>query len=156
MRRRGARASGSGWSSRSRRARSSTARPTRLTHALTIVLNEDQGRLMEAEPLYRRVLAGREAQLGVRHQDTIPVVIALADVLDRLGKLAESEQLYRSALERREEQPAASDAATRIYREDTLILAINLAGVLVAQGGQGRLDEAETLYRRELTTEYRP
>jgi len=77
-------------------------------------------------------------------------VIALAEVIQELGRLAEAEHLYRRALAGREEQSSASDAATLIYREQTLLDVLCLAGLLEAQGGQGRLVEAETLYRRVL------
>jgi len=77
-------------------------------------------------------------------------VIALAEVIQELGRLAEAEHLYRRALAGREEQSSASDAATLIYREQTLLDVLCLAGLLEAQGGQGRLVEAETLYRHVL------
>ncbi|KAJ1636066.1 hypothetical protein T492DRAFT_961852, partial [Pavlovales sp. CCMP2436] len=114
--------------------------------ALAIVLYEDQSRLADAKPLYRRVLKGREEQLGARHTDTITIVIALAEVIKGPGRLTEAEQLYWRALAGREEQPSASDAATLIYREQTFLDVLCLAGLLEAQGGQGRLVEAETLY----------
>ena len=44
----------------------------------------------EAEPLYRRSLAGRETQLGRDHPDTLTSVSNLAVLLDSQGKLDEA------------------------------------------------------------------
>ena len=61
-------------------------------------LLRDQGKLAEAEPLYRRALAGSEAQLGEAHPSTLASVNNLAILLKNQGKLAEAEPLYRRAL----------------------------------------------------------
>ena len=65
-------------------------------------LLSDQGKLAEAEPLYRRALAGYEAQLGEAHPSTLNTVNNLANLLKKQGKLAEAEPLHRRALAGRE------------------------------------------------------
>ena len=53
------------------------------------------GKLAEAEPLFRRALEGNERQLGAQHPDTLKAVNNLAWLLKAQGKLAEAEPLYR-------------------------------------------------------------
>ena len=66
------------------------------------LLLSDQGKLAEAEPLYRRALAGKEAQLGEAHPSTLNTINNLAILLTEQGKLAEAEPLHRRALAGRE------------------------------------------------------
>jgi hypothetical protein len=47
-------------------------------------LLEAQGKLTEAEPLFRRALEGRERQLGAAHPDTLSSASALASLLQLL------------------------------------------------------------------------
>ena len=61
----------------------------------------EQGKLGEAEPLYRRALEGRESTLGPMHGSTLISVNNLAKLLKAQGKLGEAEPLYRRALEGR-------------------------------------------------------
>ena len=44
----------------------------------------------QAEALHRRALAGREAQLGANHPDTLQSMNNLAVLLEKQGKLAEA------------------------------------------------------------------
>ena len=44
----------------------------------------------QAEALHRRALAGREAQLGANHPDTLKFMNNLAVLLEKQGKLAEA------------------------------------------------------------------
>ena len=68
-----------------------------MTNNLARLLS-DQGTLDEAEPLYRRALAGREAKLGLDHSDTLTSVNNMIELLNDQGKLDEAELLYRRAL----------------------------------------------------------
>eukprot|EP00808_Paulinella_micropora_P011958 g42040.t1 len=65
-------------------------------------LLEKQGKLAEAEALYRRELQGCEKTLGAEHPDTLSSVRNLARFLEQQGKLAEAEPLYRRAQEAEE------------------------------------------------------
>ena len=56
---------------------------------------QNQGKLAEAEPLFRRALEGFEQQLGAQHPDTLISVNNLAQLLKAQGKLAEAEPLFR-------------------------------------------------------------
>ena len=103
-------------------------------------LLSDQGKLAEAEPLYRRALAGKEAQLGEAHPSTLNTINNLANLLRNQGKLAEAEPLYRRALAGREAQLGEA-------HPDTLMSLNNLANLLKKQG---KLAEAEPLHRRAL------
>ena len=97
-----------------------------------------QGKLAEAEPLFRRALKGREQQLGAQHPSTLKSVSNLATLLQAQGKLAEAEPLCRRALEGRERQLG-------VDHPSTLISVYNLTALLQEQG---KLAEAETLFRR--------
>ena len=66
------------------------------------VLLKAQGKLAEAEPLYRRALEGREQQLGAHHLSTLISVNNLAQLLQAQGKLAEAEPLRRRVAGSRE------------------------------------------------------
>ena len=76
-------------------------------HTLTSVNNlagllKAQGKLVEAETLYRRALEGCEQQLGAQHPHTLISVINMAGMLQAQGKLAEAEPLYRRCAGSRE------------------------------------------------------
>ena len=58
-----------------------------------------QGKLEEAEVLFRRALEGYERVLGVDHPDTLNSVNNLGGLLMKQGKLEEAEVLFRRALE---------------------------------------------------------
>ena len=64
---------------------------------------QDQGKYDEAEPLYRRALAGKEEALGPAHPDTLITVNNLANLLSEQGKYDEAEPMYRRALAGNEE-----------------------------------------------------
>ena len=53
----------------------------------------DQGKYDEAESLYQRALAGREATLGVGHPDTVDALNSLANLLRATGRRKEAAQL---------------------------------------------------------------
>ena len=79
-------------------------------------LLSDMGKYEEAEPLYRRALAG-EAALGAEHPTTLASVNNLAILLGDMGKYEEAEPLYRRAL-------AGQEAALGAEHPDTLSSAI--------------------------------
>ena len=110
-----------------------------LQNALAILL-KDQGKLSEAEPLYREALAGRRKALGDDHPDTLGSVNNFACLLQDQGKLSEAEPLYRKAL-------AGRRKALGDDHPDTLTSLSNFAILLKAQG---KLSEAEPLYRDAL------
>jgi tetratricopeptide (TPR) repeat protein len=58
-----------------------------------------QGRLGEAEPLYRRSLSVLEAALGPEHPEIGGVLNDLASIYDTQGRYAEAEPLYRRVLD---------------------------------------------------------
>lgn len=62
---------------------------------------ERQGKLDEAEALLREALAGRPAQLGPAHADTLASTAALGKLLWKMGRNEEAEPLCRAALEGR-------------------------------------------------------
>lgn len=62
------------------------------------LLLQCQGRLGDAEPLYREALAGRRKGLGDRHRDTLVAVQNLADLLRHRGRLGDAEPLFREAV----------------------------------------------------------
>eukprot|EP00808_Paulinella_micropora_P004758 g12825.t1 len=103
-------------------------------------LLRDQGKLVEAEPLYRRALASCEEKLGATHPATLGSVNNLALVLSDQGKLAEAEPLYHRALAGQEEKLGATHPVT--------LATVNNLAILLSN--QGKLAEAEKLYRRAL------
>lgn len=86
-------------------------------HTLTVVNNvanclSSLGRLDEAAPLLRRVLAAREAQLGPEHDETVAAVWSLASTLASLKQHAEAAELGRRAIAAVRE----TDRGSREYR----------------------------------------
>ena len=90
---------------------------------------KEQGKLEEAEALFRRALEGREATLGASHKDTLRSTNNLAGVLQDQGKLEESEALFRRALEEFEATLGATHERTVNSRG-------NLGSVLMQRPGQ--------------------
>jgi len=62
-------------------------------------LLQDQGKLNEAEPLFREALEGRRRTLGDTHPSTLNSINNLGLLLEDQGKLNEAESLFREALE---------------------------------------------------------
>jgi serine/threonine protein kinase/tetratricopeptide (TPR) repeat protein len=104
------------------------------------LLLQSQGKLAEAEPLYREALAGYRAQLGDSNPETLTVIDNLALVSYARGKLPDAEALLREALAGRRTTLGDADPVT-------LGSVNNLASVLQ---DQGKLAEAEPLYREAL------
>ena len=63
---------------------------------LAIAVRTQDGTRFEAEPLFRRLLAGQEEALGPKHPDTLLTVDNLMDiVIEQEDKLGEAEALCR-------------------------------------------------------------
>ncbi len=101
-------------------------------------LLQDQGKLAEAEPLFRRALETQQLTLGSEHPDTLTSLSNLASLLQDQGKLAEAEPLYRRALEARER-------TLGLEHLDTLISVNNLAWMCLELR---RAREADPLFHR--------
>ena len=106
-------------------------------HAITL---QAQGRVAEAEALYREALEIDRKTIGEAHPDYAIRLNNLAGVVEDQGRYAEAETLYREALEigRKTIGEAHPDYGTRLN---------NLAGVVKVRG---RYAEAEGLYREAL------
>ena len=94
--------------------------------ALALTLHE-RGRLTEAEAILRDELARGRHELGDRHQHTIMLMRALADLLLELGKVAEAAPLITTAM-------AASTALVGSDHEETLVLRTRVAAALADNG----------------------
>ena len=101
----------------------------------------EQGRLPEAEALYREMLVVRRAKLGPKDPDTLAALGNLALNLRLQGKLAEADPLCRESL-----------AASREVL-DTMIDAGNFGKLLLEQGMLGEAEpllvEAVTWWRKQ-------
>ena len=98
------------------------------------------GRYKDAEMIFKRVLAGREEDLGPDHPDTLQTVQNLAIIYRMQGRYTEAENLYQRALIGREKKLG-------LDHPDTLQTVQNLA---IIYRMQGRYTEAEKLYQRAL------
>ncbi|KAF3031307.1 hypothetical protein E8E12_000040, partial [Didymella heteroderae] len=96
-------------------------------------LYADQGRLDEAEEMYKRALKGKEAALGPHHTSTLDTVNNLGALYADQGKLDEAEEMYKRALKGREAALGPDHTST--------LRTVNNLGALYAD--QGKLDEAE-------------
>ncbi len=99
-----------------------------------------QGKLAEAEPLYRRALAIREEKLGKDHLDVSTSLNNLAVLLKDQGKLTAAEPLYSRAIAIGEETLGKDHPKNAVWLN-------NLARFFQ---DHGRLVEAEPLYRRAI------
>ena len=112
----------------------SIARPRRTSRRYNL---KHQHKYVEAERVYRSVLAGRAAALGPEHRDTLLTMANLAALLSKTGRDEE-------ALELTARCHAARRATLGLDHPDTLTAANNLALTLKKAG---RLGEAEPLLR---------
>jgi tetratricopeptide (TPR) repeat protein len=62
------------------------------------LLYKDQRKLVEAEAMYQRALAGYEKALGPKHKSTLNTVNNLGALYAEQGKMAEAEMMYVRAL----------------------------------------------------------
>src|SRR5947207_2357334 len=100
----------------------------------------NQGKYKEAEPLYQRVLAIEEQELGTTHPSTATTLNNLATLYDAQGQYKEAEPLYQRAL-------AIRKQALGPTHPDTAESLSNLAGLYRRRG---RYKEAGPLYQRAL------
>jgi tetratricopeptide (TPR) repeat protein len=103
-------------------------------------LYSDQGKLKEAEELYRRALAGKEKALGPDHMSTFNTVNNLAGLYMKQDKLKQAGEMYQRAL-------AVYEKALGPDHTSTLSIVNNL-GALYSD--RGKLKEAEEMYQRAL------
>ena len=113
-------------------------------NSLAVILKY-QGRLADAEPLYRRTLEAMRRTLGIEDRATLSSINNLAVLLRNLDKLDEAETLHREALGTLRRVLGPEDP-------DTLNSMSNLALTL---RDQDKLDEAERLARESLETRRR-
>jgi tetratricopeptide (TPR) repeat protein len=104
-------------------------------------LYRDQGRLTEAEAMYKETLVGCEKAFGVEHQATLATVNYLGILYWRQSRHTEAETMYKRAL-------AGYEKALGVEHVSTLD-AINNLGILYDQ--QGRLAEAEVMYKKAVS-----
>ncbi|KAA6406627.1 MAG: TPR repeat protein [Lasallia pustulata] len=103
-------------------------------------LYENQGKMAEAEAMYRRALEGYEKAWGPEHTSTLDTVNNLGILYADQGKIAEAEAMYRRALE-------GYEKAWGQEHTSTLVTVDNLGNLYK---NQGKMAEAEAMYRRAL------
>ncbi|SLM38624.1 Tetratricopeptide-like helical domain [Lasallia pustulata] len=117
-------------------------------------LYADQGKMAEAEAMYRRALEGYEKAWGPEHTSTLDTVNNLGNLYANQGKMAEAEAMYRRALEGKEkawgpEHTSTLDTEKAWGPEHTSTLdTVNNLGLLYKD--QGKMAEAEAMFRRAL------
>ena len=104
------------------------------------LLYAEQGKLAEAEQMYKRALQGHEKALGAKHIRTLHTVNNFGILYRQQGKLAEAEQMYKRALQGYKKTLGAEHMST--------LGTVNNLGVLYKE--QGKLAEAEQMYQRAL------
>jgi tetratricopeptide (TPR) repeat protein len=87
----------------------------------------DQGKLDEAEEMYRRALAGKEKALGTDHTSTLSTVNNLGLLYADQGKLNEAEEMYRRALAGYERRLGLEHARCRRLRKTLASLENNIS-----------------------------
>ncbi len=104
------------------------------------ILYADQGKLTDAQTMYRRALHGYEKAWGPEHTSTLDIVNNLGLLYANQGKLTDAETMYQRALHGYEKAWGPEHTSTL----DT----VNNLGILYAN--QGKLTDAETMYQRAL------
>ena len=102
------------------------------------LLFANQGKMVEAEAMYRRALEGYEKALGPEHTSTLNTVNNLGNLYKNQGKVVEAEAMYRRALEGKEKAWGPEHTST--------LNTVNNLGILYAN--QGKMVEAEAMFRR--------
>ncbi|KAH8652837.1 hypothetical protein BGZ61DRAFT_511124 [Ilyonectria robusta] len=103
-------------------------------------LYAEQGRLQDAEAMYRRALDGKEKALGPDHTSTLDTVNNLGLLYNDQGRLQDAEAMYWRALDSKEKVLGLDHTSTL----DT----VHNLGLLY--NSQGRLQDAEAMYQRAL------
>ncbi|KAH7126456.1 hypothetical protein B0J13DRAFT_565514 [Dactylonectria estremocensis] len=140
--------------------------PTLNTIGNLAALYEKQGRSSDAEAMYRQALEGYERTLGPEHASTLGAARDLGRLYKMQGRYAEAEDMFKRVLGGLETSPNpkrtsapdplyGSGAADRSLRgaspipELDQLLAITTVEALGSlYADQGRLEDAEQLYRR--------
>ena len=86
------------------------------------VLLKAQGKLVEAEPLYREALEGRRRTLGDTHPNTLNSINNFAMLLEAQRKLSEAELLYREAVSGAKKTLGDAHPTTVIFQENLDLL----------------------------------
>ncbi|RDL36701.1 Uncharacterized protein BP5553_06053 [Venustampulla echinocandica] len=100
----------------------------------------EQGRLAEAEHIYKWALEGRDVALGPEHPSTLEVVNNLGIIYSQQGRLDDAEQMCKRALMGTEAALGPDDLAT--------LNVVNNLGNIYSK--QSKLAEAEHMYKRAL------
>jgi serine/threonine protein kinase/TolA-binding protein len=108
-------------------------------HVMGLLL-QTQGKVSEAEKLYRESLTGRERALGPEHIDTLESRHNLATNLEWQGKFDEAERLLRAVL--------ASERRALGENDRRTITTTSALALVLSEAGKTR--EAEQLYRDTL------
>ena len=118
---------------------------TRLLYAMSRLASSlsRQGKLKEAESLYRQCVAGRERTGGATDSNTLESSHNLALVLRKRGKLSEAVSLYRKVL-------TGKQSTLGVDHPSTASTMCELGGALLDRED---FEEAETLLRTALTVE---
>ena len=104
------------------------------------MLYSDQGKMVEAEAMYLRALAGFEKAWGLDHKSTLDTVNSLGNLYKQQDKMAKAEAMYLQAL-------AGKEKAWGPNHTSTLETVYNL-GNLCNQ--QDKMAETEAMYLRAL------
>ena len=104
------------------------------------LLYMEQGKYVEAEPLYQRSLAIWEKALGPQHPDVATSNNNLAELYRTRGNYAQAEPLYKRSLAIRE----------KVLGPEHPNVASSLNNLALLYDNQSKYAEAEPLYRRAL------
>ena len=102
------------------------------------LLYQNQGKLAQAEKMYRRALEGKEKAWGPEHTITLITVNNLGNLYIDQGKITEAEKMYQRALEGKEKAWGPEHIST--------LNIVNNLGILYAN--QGKIAEAEKMFQR--------
>jgi eukaryotic-like serine/threonine-protein kinase len=111
-----------------------------------------QSKLAEAESAYRQALEIQRKSLGTEHPDIATSLNNLGTVLWSQGKLAESEAIQREALAmyRKLAGDESPETRERVDKGVHTEVATSLNNLALVLWRQGKLDEAETMFRESL------
>lgn len=103
------------------------------------IIYAHEGKLAEAEKMYRRALAGYEQAFGTGHTNTLPIINNLGILYANQGKLVQAEKLYRIR-----KTLAGYEKALGPGHTSTLNAVHCLGGLYV---NQGKLKGAKEMYQ---------
>jgi len=106
------------------------------------LLYTNQGKMVEAEAMYRRALKGYEKVWGPEHTSTLNTVNNLGLLYKDQGKMVEAEAMYRRALEGKEKAWGPEHTSTRLAEfdkdivwtgSDEIVLRLNILRALISK-----------------------